>query len=142
MIVLDTNVLAEVMCSAPNPGVIDWLDAASARTRIATTAITVAEIMYGIERLLPGDRKEQLREQAIAMFDEDFASAILVFDAQAAVHYAERLAASEAAGYSSAEAVAQIAAICARHGATLATRNTRDFQPLNIDLVNPWIESY
>lgn len=32
-----------------------------------------------------------------------------------------------------------IAATCLEHGATLATRNTRDFEGLGIDLVNPWV---
>ena len=33
----------------------------------------------------------------------------------------------------------QIAAICHTHGATLATRNTKDFEPLGIPLINPWV---
>lgn len=31
-----------------------------------------------------------------------------------------------------------IAAICASRGATLATRNTRDFAGLGLPLVDPW----
>jgi predicted nucleic acid-binding protein len=31
-----------------------------------------------------------------------------------------------------------IAAICAAHGAILATRDTKDFEGLGIALVNPW----
>jgi predicted nucleic acid-binding protein len=32
----------------------------------------------------------------------------------------------------------QIAAICHTRGATLATRNTRDFDGTGIELVDPW----
>ncbi|MBS62572.1 type II toxin-antitoxin system VapC family toxin [Salinisphaera sp.] len=138
MIVLDTNVLSELMRPAPAPTVIAWLDAASSGELIATTAITVAEILYGIERLPDGRRKQQLGEIAAAMFEEDFADAILAFDAQAAVFYAERVAASEAAGHPCAMADAQIAALCAQHDATLATRNTKDFRSLGVALINPW----
>ena len=56
MIVLDTNVLSELMRPAPAPTVIAWLDAASSGELIATTAITVAEILYGIERFPDGRR--------------------------------------------------------------------------------------
>ncbi|MGB5712685.1 MAG: hypothetical protein WBM44_17460 [Waterburya sp.] len=33
---------------------------------------------------------------------------------------------------------AQIAAIALSHHATLATRNVKDFEECNLDLVNPW----
>ncbi|MES1933487.1 PilT protein-like protein [Salinisphaera shabanensis T35B1] len=138
MIVLDTNVLSELMRPAPAPAVITWLDTASSRELIAITAITVAEILYGIERLPDGRRKQQLGEIAGVIFEEDFADAILAFDAQTAVLYAERVAASEAAGHPCSMADAQIAAICARHNATLATRNTKDFRSLGVALINPW----
>jgi len=35
-------------------------------------------------------------------------------------------------------AVAQVAAICRTLGATLATRDTGDFDETGIELVNPW----
>lgn len=138
MIVLGTNVLSELMRPAPNPLVVDWIDSTSARDDIAITAITVAEILYGIERLPDGRRKQQLGGVAAMMFEEDFAGAIFSFDAEAAVHYAQRVAASEAAGRPASMADAQIAAICLNHGATLATRNTKDFDPFGVALVNPW----
>jgi predicted nucleic acid-binding protein len=33
---------------------------------------------------------------------------------------------------------AQIAAICLNLGATLATRNTSDFEDIRVDLLDPW----
>ena len=33
---------------------------------------------------------------------------------------------------------AQIAAICRARGATLATRNVKDFRETGVDLVDPW----
>ncbi|MGM0783797.1 MAG: type II toxin-antitoxin system VapC family toxin [Pseudomonadota bacterium] len=139
MIVLDTNVLSELMRPEPEPGVVDWLDAQEAIST-AITAITVAEVLYGIERLPDGRRKRSLAAAAAAMFDEDFAGRILPFDAVAAVHYAERVAASERAGRAVHMADAQIAAICLRHGATLASRNLKDFVGLGVALIDPWDE--
>lgn len=138
MIVLDTNILSELMRPAPNPLVVDWVDAMSVREAMATTAITVAEILYGIDRLPSGRRRQRLGDVAATMFEEDFAGLILAFDADAALPYAERAASSEAAGHRAAMPDAHIAAICLSHEATLATRNTKDFESFGVTLVNPW----
>lgn len=138
MIVLDTNVISELMRQAPSTAVVAWLDAVSAREDIATTVITLAEILYGIERLPSGRRKQQLAYSAAMMFEEDFAGAILPLTSKAAAHYAEAVATSEAVGHPCSMADGQIAAICRAHGATLATRNTKDFVFLDVALINPW----
>lgn len=137
MIVLDTNVLSELMRPVPEPRVVDWLDAQETAS-VAITAITVAEVLYGIERLPDGRRKRALAASAAAMFDEDFAGRILAFDGEAAIHYAECVAASEQAGRAVQMADAQIAAICLRHQATLASRNVKDFAGFGVPLINPW----
>lgn len=137
MIVLDTHVLSELMRPVPEPRVVDWLDAQETAS-VAITAITVAEVLYGIERLPDGRRKRSLAAAAAAMFEEDFAGRILAFDGEAAIHDAERVAASEQAGRAVQMADAQIAAICLRHEATLASRNMKGFAGLGVPLINPW----
>lgn len=137
--VLDTNVLSELMRPAPELGVVDWLDAQEA-TAVAITSITVAEILYGIQRLPDGRRKRSLAATATEMFDKDFAGRILPFDGEAAIHYAERVVASEQSGRMVQMADAQIAAICLCHGAILATRNVKDFASLGLPLVDPWLQ--
>ncbi|WP_048308837.1 type II toxin-antitoxin system VapC family toxin [Halomonas sp. PR-M31] len=137
MIVLDTNVLSELMRPVPDDRVVNWLDRQNS-TAVTISAITVAEILYGIERLPGGKRKRDLAAMAAAMFEEEFAGRILSFDSEAAVHYAEQVAASESAGRQVQMADAQIAAICIRHEAVLATRNIKDFETLGIGTINPW----
>lgn len=138
MIVLDTNVLSELMLPEPLPQVVDWLDAQDAR-EVATTAVTVAEILYGIERLPDGRRKQRLAELAASLFETHFRpERILAFDARAAIHYAGQASASERGGRTVSMADAQIAAICIEHQSVLATRNVRDFETLDVALVNPW----
>lgn len=137
MILLDTNVLSELMRSKPDPRVLAWVDAQPA-SQLVICAITVAEILYGIARMPDGKRKQGLLDMASAMFDEDFAGNILPFDADAAVHYAEIAAESEARGRVVEMADAQIAAIGRLHDAIVATRNTRHFESLGVGLVDPW----
>ena len=134
MIVIDTNVISEMMRDSPDPGVLAWADAAG---QLHTTAITLAEVEYGIARLSAGHRKDQITAAANDVFT-NFQDLILPFDARAAHRYASIVAARETGGHPISTADAQIAAICAGRKATLATRNTRDFESIGVELVNPW----
>ncbi|AZE70542.1 VapC toxin protein [Pseudomonas synxantha] len=137
MIVLDTNVLSELMRAEPAQAVLHWVDSQAAE-ELFTSAITVAEILHGIERLPDGKRKANLHTQAIAMFKDDFADRILSFDAHAAVQYSMLVATRERSGKPVGLADAQIAAICRARRARLATRNTKDFDHTEVDIINPW----
>ncbi|MCU7247893.1 type II toxin-antitoxin system VapC family toxin [Pseudomonas koreensis] len=138
MILLDTNVLSEFMRAEPEARVIAWIDAQPAMD-LAISAITVAEILHGIARLPFGKRKQKFEAHAMAMFEEDFAGRILPFDAHAAVEYATLVADGEAKGRAMSMADAQIAAICRTHGASIATRNVKDFEFSGVDVINPWL---
>jgi predicted nucleic acid-binding protein len=135
MIVLDTNVISELMRATPEPRVLRWLDA-QPPDAVAVTAITVAEILYGIARLPKGARRTSLESAAGQTFDEDLM--VLPFDDSAAVDYAAIAALQESRGRKIAIADAMIAATCLAAGATLATRNVRDFAGLGLDVVDPW----
>lgn len=137
MIVLDTNVLSELMRDEPAARVERWVDDQDSG-ELAVTAVTVAELRYGIARLPRGARRSKLAESADALVDRGFAGRILAFDHAAADHYADLAADRDRAGRPIATPDAQIAAICRARGATLATRNTRDFEEAGIGLVDPW----
>lgn len=124
------------MRPSPSNAVTSWVQARSA-TELYTTAITVAEVLYGIERLPDGRRKELLKATAEDVFSA-FADHLLAFDATAAVEYAWLVSSREHAGAPIDGFDAQIAAICRVHGATLATRNVKDFHDTGIDVVDPW----
>ena len=137
MIVLDTNVLSELMRPAPEAKVILWLDTQPA-VRLFTTTITQAEILYGIEAMPAGKRRVALQSAAKAMFQEDFAGRILPFDGDAARMFPQIVLSRRASGRPIAQWDAQIAAIARSRDASLATRNTADFQHCGITVLNPW----
>ncbi len=137
MILLDTNVLSELIRPEPDKGVTEWLDSLDAAT-FATTAITAAELLYGVARLPAGRRRERLGEAIRGLIEEDLDGRVEPFDATAANHYADLLSERERAGRPIGAADARIAAICRKLGATLATRNTGDFEDTGIDLLDPW----
>jgi toxin FitB len=137
LIVVDTNVISELTRRAPAPEVVSWLDSLPA-DGVATTAITAAELLYGVERLPDGRRKVELSAAVHGLLSDDLRGRVLAFDEPAASRYAEIVAGRERLGRAIGVADAQIAAICRVIGAALATRNTEDFEETGIDLINPW----
>lgn len=137
MIILDTNVLSELARIDPEPNVVAWLDSLPA-AEVAITAITAAELLYGVARLPDGRRRAALAETIDALVKEDFRDRVEPFDNLAAEQYATVVVSREKKGRPIGMADAQIAAICRVGGATLATRNTGDFTDTGIGLINPW----
>jgi predicted nucleic acid-binding protein len=137
VILLDTNVISELIRPKPDEGVTEWLDSLDA-TAVATTAITAAELLYGIARLPDGKRKERLNEAIHGLIEDDLGGRVAPFDAAAATRYAALVSDRDKAGRPISMADAQIAAICLGLGATLATRNTSDFEDTGIGLLDPW----
>jgi predicted nucleic acid-binding protein len=137
VIVLDTNVISELTRHAPAPEVISWLDALAA-TDVATTAITAAELLPGVAWRPGGRRKTELKAAVDGLLREDLSGRVLSFDEPAAHRYADIVSGRERLGRPIGAADAQIAAICRAVDATLATRNTDDFEQTGIELINPW----
>ena len=137
MIVLDTNIISELMRPVPHTEVVAWVDGWPAG-ELAVTAVTVAEVLYGIARLDDGQRKEMLRALAKAMFEEDFGDRVLSFGAEEAELCGGLVARRQMQGHPISMADAQIAAISVCRGAKLATRNVGDFAGLPLEVVNPW----
>jgi predicted nucleic acid-binding protein len=137
MVILDTNLVSELMKLAPSTAVIAWMDRQSLDD-LFTTSITEAEILYGVERLPKGKRRDELMRQAEAVFAEDYAGRVLAFDERAAREFARIVAERRMRGRPIPFADAQIAAIARANRATLATRNTQDFEGCGVSVVNPW----
>ena len=136
MIVADTNVVSELMRPSPSPALRDWVSRQAAGD-LYTTAITVAEIRYGLERLPGGRRKDHLQAAADEVFAA-FSEYVLPFDAGAAARYARIARHRDEAGLPIGGFDAQIAAICRAHGAALATRNIKDFLETGVEVIDPW----
>lgn len=137
MIILDTNVLSELMRTTPAPSVVGWI-AKHKTTSLFITTLTQAEILYGLEILSLGKRRTSLIAAATSMFELDFSKRILPFDTDAAKIFATIAAKRRAIGRPISQIDAQIAAITLSHNAALATRNIKDFDECDLDLINPW----
>jgi len=137
MIILDTNVISALMRSQPDNAAVTWLDRQAAES-ISTTSITVFEIRFGIEMLLPGRRRKRLEDLFEQSLVEDFQDRILPFDQDAAREAAALAAQRQRDGRPAGLRDTQIAGIALARRATLATRNVRHFQGLDVEVIDPW----
>ncbi len=137
MIILDTNVLAELMRKKPEGKVLNWVADQSA-VSLFTTTITQAEIFYGLELLPKSQKRTALEDAAACMFDEDFAGRVLSFDHEAAGAYARVAAKRRMGGRPISQFDAQILGIAHSRCADIATRKVADFSDCGVKIINPW----
>lgn len=137
MIILDTNVVSELMRPTPERRVLRWFGSQAAED-LHLTAITMAEILYGIELIATSRRRDVLRTGAEKMFEAVFGDRILTFEDRSARAFSQISSSRRRQGKPISESDAQIAAITRVHGATLATRNPYVFEGCGVRLVNPW----
>jgi len=137
MIILDTNVVSETIKPLPDIAVRKWLIHATMQD-LYVTAITEAELRYGIEILPSGKRKDELSRSINSALAKAFENRILPFDGEAAKLYAVIGAHRRRIGRPIDDFDCQIAAIARTKGAALATRNVRDFDECGITIIDPW----
>ena len=137
MIILDTNVLSESLRPAPDAQVLDWL-ARQPANLLFLTAITEAEILYGISILDSGRRRDELAGAAAAMFAEDFGGRILGFDTEAAPAYAAIASERRRSGHPISQFDCQIAAIALSRSLTVVTHDVREFRRVRDLAVEDW----
>jgi len=137
MIVLDTNVVSELLRASPTPAVEAWLTGQDSAA-VYLTAISAAELRYGVAIMANGKRRVMLAEAVDGILEEDFRDRILPFDSAASVEYANIGAERRAMGRPISQFDCQIAAIARAHGATIATRNVGDFEGCGLEVIDPW----
>lgn len=137
MILVDTNVISEPWKPSPDVRVLEWIDAQAINT-LYVSAITVAELRFGIATLPCGQRREtlhrRLEQEVLPLFEDR----ILAFDLDASRAYAELMAQAKAAGKAIGKADGYIAATAAARGFMVATRDISPFEAAGLTIVNPW----
>lgn len=138
MIILDTNVLSAVMQREPSAQVVAWLNRQPTRS-VWTTAVTVFEVEYGLQRLPNGKRRKAIGVAFRALITEDLGGRVLAFDSSAAIAAGTISAALEVEGKKVEIRDVQIAGIARARQATVATRNVKHFERA-CTVINPWGE--
>jgi toxin FitB len=136
MIILDSNVISELMRPVPDDKVIAWLNR-QPRTSVWTTAVTVMEIRFGLQVMAPGKRQDAYSLGFENLLD-GIEHRIAPFDTEAAQHAGALMALRKMRGRPRELRDTMIAGIVLAHRATLATRNTRDFDDVPATIIDPW----
>lgn len=131
---IDTNVLSELRRPQPQPAVLDWFEKHPRRT-LYLSVLTLGEIRKGIAKMPPGQRRDALDhwlEQDLAVY---FSGRLLPVDAATADAWGQ-LSARVQRPLPAIDGL--LAATAIRHGMSLVTRNTHDFEDLGLSVINPW----
>jgi len=137
MILLDTNVISEPWKPVPDEAVIAWLDAQAVET-LFISAITIAELRFGIAAMPSGRRQTILSDRLEGEVLPHFSGRILSFDLATSQFYSELMARARASGKAIGTADGYIAATAAANGLTISTRDTSPFEAAGVKVINPW----
>jgi predicted nucleic acid-binding protein len=136
MIILDTNVVSAFMRRNEEPAVIRWLDKQTL-TSLYITTVTVHELRFGVESLKDGRRRAQLDSEVEAMLAL-LADRVLPLDMVAARSSGRIQGERKRIGRPVDLSDCLIAGIAISHKARVATRNTRHFSDLPVEVIDPW----
>lgn len=137
MILIDTNVISELWKPTPDSRVVAWVDAQAVET-LYLSAITVAEIRYGLSVLPEGKRRAVLQHRLETDVLPAFQGRVLPFDLAASKAYAELMAKARAHGKAIGTSDGYIAATAAASSLIVATRDVAPFEAAGVAVINPW----
>lgn len=137
MIVLDTNVISEVSRQRPDKKALAWIGNSDPR-ELYLCDVSMMELEFGAERYWIKHASTKYRRFITEFVEVKFRDNMLGHDRKAFATAGRIRAQREMVGKMMSAQDAMIAAICLQHGATLATRNTKDFEGLDLKLVNPF----
>ena len=131
---LDTDVLSEPLKPEPDPTLLERLN--EHEGEVATSAISLHELLYGARRLAAGKRRRCLETYALNVVARTLP--VLPYDEASATWHATERARLERAGRPRPFADGQVAAVAAVHELVVVTRNVRDFEPFRGVTVVDW----
>lgn len=131
---IDTNVVSEIAKRRRNPGVLDWL-AATRQTGHHISVLSLGELGRGIEavRRRGDERQVESLQRALWTVRKDFDDRIIPITLDVAEIWARLPVTTPTVD-------ALIGATALAHGWTVVTRNTRDFAPIGVSVLNPFTE--
>jgi len=134
---LDTNVISESVRRQPEPKVLAWI-AEQNPSELFLSSMTIGELMRGARKLKDEIRRDKLEKWIEGELVGQFDGRILPFDEPSARRWGRLMGDGDRSGRPAAFADAQIAAVALENNLDLVTRNVKDFDRFDLDIVNPW----
>ena len=134
---LDTNVLSVLRRQRQTPSVIDFV-AAQPMHELHVSTLTFAEIRYGIELLDDAERRAAFTHWLDHRLRPMFEARILPLCEDTLLQWRLIIESGRKRGHTFSHPDVLIAASAARHGLTVVTRDTADFEAAGVAAYNPW----
>jgi predicted nucleic acid-binding protein len=136
---VDTNVISEFnrQAQAPDANVEAWLNSTDP-LMIYTSVLVCGEIQKGIDQLDRGKRRNHLEQWIQKDLFDWLGSRILPIDYQICILWGHLTEAGRTKGVQLPVIDGLIAATALHNGLTVATRNTRHFANIGVDVIDPW----
>jgi toxin FitB len=137
---LDTNVISELRRPRPDARVRAFV-AAQPLEDLFVSAVTLAEIRYGIERVSDPIRRAELGDWLAHKVRPMFNQRVLEVSEDVMFKWRLLVEDGRKAGHTFSQPDLIIAATALHHGLTVVTRDTGDYALARVALVNPWVEA-
>jgi predicted nucleic acid-binding protein len=137
---LDTNILSELRRQKPEPKVVAFVSAQPLE-RLYISAVTLAEIRFGIERLVDAGRRRVLSDWLTHKVRPMFEQRVLPVSEDVMFTWRLLLQEGRKAGHTFSQPDLLIAATALHHALTLVSRDRGGYERANVPIFNPWTDT-
>ena len=134
---LDTNILSELRRPKPEPRVVDFV-ARCPLDQLYVSAVTLAEIRFGIELVDEPNRRAELKDWLTHKVRPMFDHRVLQVTEDIMLKWRLLVEEGRKTGHTFSQPDLIIAATAIHHGLTVVTRDRSDYDKAHVPVVNPW----
>jgi toxin FitB len=137
---LDTNILSELRRKRPEPRVVAFITAQPLE-ELYISAVTLAEIRFGIESLPDANRRAELTDWLTNKVRPMFEQRVLPISENIMFKWRLLVEAGRKVGHTFLQPDLIIAATGLQHGLTIVSRDTQEFLMARASVLDPWSRS-
>jgi predicted nucleic acid-binding protein len=137
---LDTNILSELRRPRPERKVLAFV-AAQPLELLHVSAVTFAEIRFGIERVTDAGRRAELNDWLAHRLRPMFEQRVLAVSEDVMFKWRLLVEDGRKAGHTFSQPDLIIAATALHHGLTIVSRDVGDYRKARAPVHNPWGDS-
>jgi predicted nucleic acid-binding protein len=134
---LDTNVLSELRRPKPERKVIAFVTA-QPLDLLYVSAVTFAEIRFGIELVADAGRRVELNDWLTHKVRPMFEQRVLAITEDIMLKWRVLVEEGWKAGYTFSQPDLIIAATALHHGLTVVSRDVNEYERAHVPVLNPW----
>jgi toxin FitB len=134
---LDTNILSELRRPKPERKVIAFVTAQPLEL-LYVSAVTFAEIRFGIELVADAGRRVELNDWLAHKVRPMFEQRVLAITEDIMLKWRVLVEEGRKTGYTFSQPDLIIAATALHHGLTVVSRDVNEYERAHVPVLNPW----